>query len=82
MKNYLLIHCASNLIVNAFEAFEPDQLSSQYRLIPVSDLVLEKYHVALARHKDGPVSMWVSSLCSAPHSERHYGFLDPNPICL
>jgi len=41
------------LIVNAFEAFEPDQPGSQYRLIPVSDLVLEKYHAVLARHKDG-----------------------------
>ncbi|KIY38157.1 hypothetical protein TZ03_24220 [Pseudomonas sp. 10-1B] len=53
MKNYLLIHRASNLIVDYFEAGKPDQPSDQYKLVPISDLVLDKYYAALARHKDG-----------------------------
>ncbi|WP_156343183.1 hypothetical protein [Pseudomonas sp. NBRC 111134] len=53
MSYYFLIHRTSNLIANAFEAFEPEQPSSLYRLISVSDLVLGKYYATLAKHTEG-----------------------------
>lgn len=51
--NYLLIHKASNLIVNSFEAGKPEQPGNHYKLIPVSNLVLDKYYITLTKHQDG-----------------------------
>jgi hypothetical protein len=53
MKNYLLIHKASNLIIDAFEASRSEQFDNQYRLIAVSELVLDKYYATLVKHRDG-----------------------------
>ena len=51
--NYLLVHKASNLIVNSFEADKPEQPGNQYKLIPASNFVLDKYYATLAKHQDG-----------------------------
>lgn len=51
--NYLLIHKAFNLIVSSFEADKPEQPSNQYKLIPVSNFVVDKYYATLAKHQDG-----------------------------
>lgn len=51
--NYLLIHKASNLIVNSFEADKPEKHGNQYKFIPVSNFALDKYYAILAKHQDG-----------------------------
>lgn len=51
--NYLLVHKASNLIISSFEADKPVQHCNQYKLIPVSNFVLDKYYAILAKYQDG-----------------------------
>lgn len=53
MKNFLVIHRASNLIVNCFENEKPERIAPQHKLIAASDFVLERYFAVLAKHKDG-----------------------------
>lgn len=49
--NYLLIHRASNLIVSALTTDKPVHPNPKFKVVPVSDLVLDKYYATEAKHK-------------------------------
>ncbi|WP_028699165.1 hypothetical protein [Pseudomonas monteilii] len=53
VKSYLLLHKVSNLIVKDFQSSQRLSVPEEYKLIQVSETVLEKYHNTLEKHSNG-----------------------------